>query len=148
ALRPSDVWWATSDIGWVVGHSYMVYAPLLAGCTTIAYEGAIDYPDPATLWRVIEEFGVTGVFTSPTAVRLLMRYGEEHAAPYDISSLERVFSAGEVLNAPAWEWLQRHVLHDRVPVIDHMWQTETGGPIFGNPYGLAMLPIKPGSLGV
>jgi acetyl-CoA synthetase len=78
-LRPTDVWWSTSDIGWVVGHSYIVYAPLLFGVTTLAFEGALDYPAPDTFWRIIEEFGVTGVFTSPTAVRLLMRYGEEHA---------------------------------------------------------------------
>lgn len=147
-LKPTDVWWSTSDIGWVVGHSYIVYAPLLFGVTTLAYEGALDYPAPDTFWRVIEEFGVTGVFTSPTAVRLLMRYGEEPARGAKIDSLERIFCAGEVLNAPAWEWLQKKVLHDRIPVIDHMWQTETGGPIFGNPYGLGMLPIKPGSSGV
>ncbi len=144
-LKATDVWWSTSDIGWVVGHSYIVYAPLLAGATTIAYEGAIDHPTPATLWQVVEEFGVNGIFTSPTAVRLLMRYGEEPARQYDHSSLVKVFCAGEVLNAPAWEWLQKKVLDDKVPVIDHMWQTETGGPVFGNPYGIAMLPIKPGS---
>jgi acetyl-CoA synthetase len=147
-MKPTDVWWATSDIGWVVGHSYIVYAPLLLGCTTIAYEGALDYPGPETVWRVVEEFGVTGIFTSPTGVRLLMRYGEEAAKGYDLSSLERVVCAGEVLNAPAWEWLQKVVLNDRVPVIDHWWQTETGGPVIGNPYGVGMLPIKPGSAGV
>jgi acetyl-CoA synthetase len=144
-LRPDDVWWSTSDIGWIVGHSYIVYAPLLRGCTTIAYEGAIDHPDPGVLWRLVEELGVTGLFTSPTAVRLLMRYGEAYSRPYDLSSLVRVFCAGEVLNAPAWEWLQKKVLKDVVPVIDNMWQTETAGPVFGNPYGVAMLPIKPGS---
>ncbi len=147
-MRPDDVWWAISDIGWVVGHSYLVYAPLLLGCTTIAYEGAIDEPGPDTVWRLVEEFGVTGIFTSPTAVRLLMRYGEEPARESDLSSLERIVCAGETLNAPAWEWLQKRVLDDRVPVIDHMWQTETAGPVFGNPYGLAMLPIKPGSAGI
>jgi len=144
-LKPTDIWWATSDLGWAVGHAYIVYAPLLAGCTTVAYEGALDHPSPDTVWQLIEEFGLTGVFTSPTGVRLLMRYGEAHAHKFDLSSLERVVCAGEVLNAPAWEWLQKKVLHDRVPVIDHMWQTETGGPVFGNPYGLGMLPIKPGS---
>ncbi|MBI5879818.1 MAG: acetate--CoA ligase [Chloroflexi bacterium] len=144
-LKSTDVWWSTSDIGWVVGHSYIVYAPLITGCTSIAYEGSLDYPDAATFWRIVEEFAVTGVFTSPTAVRLLMRYGEELPARHSHASLERVFCAGEVLNAPAWEWLQKVVLKDRIPVIDHMWQTETGGPIFGNPYGIAMLPIKPGS---
>jgi acetyl-CoA synthetase len=147
-LKNGEVWWSTSDIGWIVGHSYIVYAPLLAGCATIAYEGALDHPTPAVIWQVIEELGVSGVFTSPTAVRLLMRYGEDAAKGSDLSSLERVFCAGEVLNAPAWEWLQKKVLDDRVPVIDHMWQTETGGPVFGNPYGLAMLPIKPGSASV
>ncbi len=147
-LRPDDVWWSTSDIGWVVGHSYIVYAPLLAGCTTVAYEGALDYPGPETPWRLVEELRVTGVFTSPTAVRLLMKYGEEPALRYDRSSLERVVCAGEVLNAPAWEWLQKRVLEDRVPVIDHWWQTETGGPVIGNPYGVAQLPIKPGSAGM
>jgi len=147
-LRPTDVWWATSDIGWAVGHSYTVYGPLLVGCTSIAYEGALDYPGPEVLWRVVQEFGVTGIFTSPTAVRLLMRYGEDAARGFDLSSLERVFCAGEVLNAPAWEWLQKVVLQDRIPVIDHWWQTETGGPVIGNPYGLGMLPIKPGSAGV
>ena len=147
-LRPQDVWWSTSDIGWIVGHSYIVYAPLLTGCTTLAYEGAIDHPDPATIWNLAEEFGVTGLFTSPTAVRLLMRYGEAHAHRHDLSSLERVACAGEVLNAPAWEWLQQKALRGRVPVIDNMWQTETSGPVFGNPYGIAMLPIKPGSAAV
>jgi acetyl-CoA synthetase len=147
-LRPTDVWWSTSDIGWVVGHSYIVYAPLLVGATTIAYEGAIDHPGPETFYRVIAENHVTGIFSSPTAIRMLMRYGAEPARRFDLSSLERVFSAGEVLNPPAWEWLQREVFGDRVPVLDHMWQTETGGPIIANPYGIAMLPIKPGSGGI
>jgi acetyl-CoA synthetase len=145
-LKPTDVWWSTSDIGWIVGHSYIVYAPLILGCSTIAFEGALDYPRPDQHWKVVvEEFGVSGIFTSPTAVRLLMRYGEDVLHHIDHGLLERVFCAGEVLNAPAWEWLQKRVLDDRIPVIDHMWQTETGGPVFGNPYGLGMLPIKPGS---
>jgi acetyl-CoA synthetase len=147
-LRAGETWWSTSDIGWVVGHSYIVYAPLMAGATTIAYEGALDHPDADAPWSIIEREGVTGVFTSPTAVRLLMRYGEAVPRRHDLGRLERVFCAGEVLNAPAWEWLQQTVLEDRVPVIDHMWQTETGGPIFGNPYGYSLLPIKPGSAGV
>lgn len=147
-LKETDIWWATSDIGWIVGHSYMVYAPLLRGASTIVFEGSIDYPGPDAIWKIVAEHRVSGLFTSPTAVRLLMRYGEQHALKHDLSSLERVFCAGEVLNAPAWEWLQKTVLKDRIPVIDHMWQTETGGPIFGNPYGLGLLPIKPGSSGM
>jgi acetyl-CoA synthetase len=147
-LKADDMWWSTSDIGWVVGHSYIVYAPLIAGCTTIAYEGALDQPDAHTPWRIIEAERVSGVFTSPTAVRLLMRYGTDIAREHDLSTVERIVCAGEVLNPPAWEWLQRQVFDDRIPVIDHMWQTETGGPIFGNPYGVGLLPIKPGSAGV
>jgi acetyl-CoA synthetase len=147
-LSSEDVWWSTSDIGWIVGHSYIVYAPLLTGCTTLAFEGALDHPGPDLAWQIVEEYGVTGLFTSPTAVRLLMRYGVEPTRRNRHDSLRRVFCAGEALNAPAWQWLQREVLDDRVPVIDHMWQTETGGPVFGNPYGLAMLPIKPGSAGI
>ena len=145
-MRPSDVWWATSDIGWIVGHSYMVYAPLLVGCTTVVFEGALDYPEPDSTWRaVVEEIGATGIFTSPTAIRALMRYGDAPLQGVDHARVERIFSAGEVLNPPAWDWLQNTVLGGRIPVIDHMWQTETSGPVFGNPYGLAMLPIKPGS---
>ena len=147
-LRSDDVWWSTSDIGWVVGHSYIVFAPLLAGCTTIAYEGALDHPNAETFYAIVERNKVTGVFTSPTAVRLLMRYGAAPARAHDLASLRRVFCAGEVLNAPAWEWLQKEALRDRIPVVDHYWQTETGGPVVGNPYGVAMLPIKPGSGGV
>lgn len=147
-LGPTDVWWATSDIGWIVGHSYMVYAPLLAGASTIVFEGALDHPRPDTHWRTaVEEFGATGIFTSPTAVRLLMRYGEGVLGDIDHARLQRVVCAGEVLNPHVWHWLQNTVMKGRVPVIDHMWQTETGGPVFGNPYGIAMLPIKPGASG-
>jgi acetyl-CoA synthetase len=145
-LKPTDVWWSTSDIGWIVGHSYIVYAPLIVGCTTLAFEGALDHPTSEANWKVaIEEFSVSGVFTSPTAVRLLMRYGDGPLGKVNHDNLERIFCAGEVLNAPAWDWLQNKILKNRIPVIDHMWQTETGGPIFGNPYGLGMLPIKAGS---
>jgi acetyl-CoA synthetase len=147
-LDRDDVWWSTSDIGWIVGHSYIVYAPLLAGCATLVYEGALDHPGPDTLYRIVDENRVSGIFTSPTAVRLLMRYGVEVARRHDLDSVERVVCAGEVLNPPAWEWLQKEVLGDRVPVLDHMWQTETSGPIVGNPYGLGLLPIKPGSSGI
>jgi acetyl-CoA synthetase len=145
-MKPSDVWWATSDIGWIVGHSYMVYAPLLIGCTSVVFEGALDHPHAEANWRiVVEELGATGIFTSPTAVRMLMRYGDEPLLRVDHSRLERVVCAGEVLNPPAWDWLQNRIFKNRIPVIDHMWQTETGGPIFGNPYGINLLPIKPGS---
>jgi acetyl-CoA synthetase len=148
-LKPSDVWWATSDVGWVVGHSYMVYGPLLAGATTVVFEGALDHPSPIAHWqRVVDGFGATGIFTSPTAVRLLRRYGEDVLAPVSHATLERVVCAGEVLNPQALEWLQDTVLGGRVPVIDNMWQTETGGPVVANPYGLSLMPIKPGAAGL
>ncbi|MDP2233780.1 MAG: AMP-binding protein, partial [Actinomycetota bacterium] len=103
-LKPGEVWWSGSDIGWIVGHSYIVYAPLLMGCTTLAFEGALDYPTPDANWRAaIEELGASGIFTSPTAVRLLMRYGADAISSVDYSGLERVLCAGEVLNAPAWD---------------------------------------------
>jgi acetyl-CoA synthetase len=144
-MRETDVWWSTSDIGWIVGHSYVIYAPLLFGCPTIMYEGLPDYPTPEIWWQIIEKNSVSKLWISPTGVRALMRYGEDPPRKHDLSSVKLVACAGEVLNPPAWEWLQKKVFEDRIPVIDHMWQTETSGPLVGNPYGIAMLPIKPGS---
>jgi len=147
-MQPNDVWWSTSDIGWIVGHSYVVYAPLLFGCTSIMYEGLPDHPSPDIWWRIIEKNQVTKFWISPTGVRSLMKYGEEYPKKHDRSSVKLVACAGEVLNPPAWEWLQKRVFEDRVPVIDHMWQTETSGPIVGNPFGISLLPIKPGSAAI
>ncbi len=144
-IRPDDVWFATSDIGWIVGHSYNVYGPLVSGCTTVLYEGTPDYPRKDMIWDVIEKNKVTALWISPTGVRGLMKLGIEEARKHDLSSVERVFCAGEVLNPAAWEWLQKGVFEDKIPVIDHMWQTETSGPVIGNPYGLGLYPIKPGS---
>ncbi len=146
-LKPNDIWFATSDIGWIVGHSYCIYGPLLTGCTSLLYEGTPDYPQKDMWWAAIERNHVTGMFTSPTGVRSLMRYGVEQPERRDLSSLERVVVAGEVLNPEAWDWLQNQVLKGRIPVIDNMWQTETSGPIIANPYGLGLAPIKPGSAG-
>jgi len=144
-MRESEVWWSTSDIGWIVGHSYVVYAPLLFGCTTIMYEGLPDHPTPDVWWEILERNKVSKLWISPTGVRALMKYGDEYPKKHDLSSLKLVVCAGEVLNPPAWEWLQKKVLRDKVPVVDHMWQTETSGPIVGNPIGISPLPIKPGS---
>lgn len=144
-MRADDIWFCTSDIGWIVGHSYNIYAPLLVGCTSILYEGTPDYPRPDMWWELIERNKVTGVWFSPTGIRGLMRLGIDEARKHDLTSVERIVCAGEVLNPAACEWLQKEVFEDRLPVIDHMWQTETGGPIIGNPYGLGMAPIKPGS---
>jgi len=144
-MRPEDVWFATSDIGWIVGHSYNVYGPLISGCTTLLFEGTPDFPRKDMLWDVIERNRVSALWISPTGVRGLMRLGIQEVRKHDLSSVERVFCAGEVLNPAAWEWLQKEAFEDRIPVIDHMWQTETSGPVIGNPYGLGMFPIKPGS---
>jgi acetyl-CoA synthetase len=144
-MRPEDMWWSTSDIGWIVGHSYVVYGPLLFGCPTIMYEGLPDHPSPDVWWNIMEKNKVTKLWISPTGVRALMKYGEEYPRKRNLSSMKLVVCAGEVLNPPAWEWLQKKVFEDKVPVIDHMWQTETSGPIVGNPAGIALLPIKPGS---
>lgn len=147
-MDENDIWWSTSDIGWIVGHSYVVYAPLLFGCTTIIYEGLPDHPSPDIWWRIIERNKVSRFWISPTGVRALMKYGDDYPKKHDLSSLKLIACAGEVLNPPAWEWLQKKVLADRIPVIDHMWQTETSGPIVGNPSGIALLPIKPGSAAI
>ena len=144
-MDETDIWWSTSDVGWIVGHSYVVYAPLLFGCTTIMYEGLPDHPSPDIWWQIIERNKVSRFWISPTGVRALMKYGDDYPKKHDLSSLKLVACAGEVLNPPAWEWLQKRVLADRIPVIDHMWQTETSGPLVGNPTGIALLPIKPGS---
>lgn len=145
ALKEEDVWFCTSDIGWIVGHSYNVYGPLLFGCTSILYEGTPDYPRQDMWWEIVERNKVTGLWISPTGVRGLMKLGIDQAKKHDLRSVQRVFCAGEVLNPPAWQWLQEEVFQNRIPVIDHMWQTETSGPIFANPFGLGLLPIKPGS---
>lgn len=147
-IEPEDIWYATSDIGWIVGHSYIVYAPLLRGCTSVVYEGVPIYPDAGVWWDLIERNGITKVFTAPTAIRALSGYDDAYHERADLSSVDVVFSAGEPLNPPAWRWLQKTVLDDAVPVIDHMWQTETAGPIVGNPYGIDLLPIRPGSASV
>ncbi len=114
-MDETDIWWSTSDIGWIVGHSYVVYAPLLFGCTTIMYEGLPDHPSPDIWWRIIERNKVSRFWISPTGVRALMKYGDDYPKKYDLSSLKLVACAGEVLNPPAWEWLQKKVLADRIP---------------------------------
>ncbi len=144
-LSADDMWFCTSDIGWIVGHSYNVYAPLLTGCTSILFEGTPDYPHNDMWWDIIERNRVTGMFTSPTGVRALMRLGLEPAKKHNLSTVKRVVCAGEVLNPAAWDWLQNQVFENRIPVVDHMWQTETAAAIVGNPYGLGVAPIKPGS---
>jgi propionyl-CoA synthetase len=144
-VQPGDVYWAASDIGWVVGHSYIVYAPLLAGCATVLYEGKpVGTPDPGAFWRVINEYNVRVLFTAPTAFRAIKREDPkgEHLKRYDLSCLKALFLAGERCDPDTLNWAQEKL---GVPVIDHWWQTETGWAIAANCAGLELLPVKPGS---
>jgi acetyl-CoA synthetase len=142
-----DIFWCTSDIGWVVGHSYIVYAPLCAGATTLFREGAIDYPNPGIAWEIVERYGVSKMFTAPTALRMFMRYGEAYPAKYDLTSLRLIACAGEPLNPEAWRWAQTYLAGDGKwgYVVDNWWQTELGGPALGTPPTMA---VRPGKVGV
>lgn len=146
-LKPEDTLFNTTDIGWIVGHSYITFAPLLVGCTTVIYEGVPDYPRPTQWWEVIEKHKPTIAWISPTGVRVLRKLGVEMAKKHDLTSLRRIVCAGEVLNPEVLLWLREEVLHGKVPVIDHMWQTEVPGAMFGYPYGVELPEIKPGSAG-
>ncbi len=137
-----DVYWATSDIGWVVGHSYIVYGPLLHGLPTVVYEGTPDYPDPGVWWRVIEKYGVTCLSSAPTALRVVRKFPKHWITDHDISSLRYVFAAGEPLDETTCRWVSETL---GVPLIDHYWQTESGWPMITNSPGIELLPIKPGS---
>jgi acetyl-CoA synthetase len=144
-VDPGDVYWAASDVGWVVGHSYIVYAPLIHGCTTILYEGKpIRTPDAGAFWRVIEDHKVNVLFTAPTAIRAIKKEDPdaEFLQQYDISSLRTLFLAGERCNPETYYWSHEKL---KVPVIDHWWQTETGWPIVANMMGLDPVPVKAGS---
>lgn len=141
-----DVFWAASDVGWVVGHSYIVYAPLIQGCTTVLFEGKpIRTPDASTFWRVISEYKVKVMFTAPTAIRAIRKEDPEGKwmKKYDLSSIQTQFLAGERCDAATLNWLSHHL---NVPVVDHWWQTESGWPMIGNCVGLGLADVKPGSV--
>jgi len=144
-MKPGQVFWAASDVGWVVGHSYIVYGPLIYGCTTVLYEGKpVRTPDAGAFWRVIDEHKVNALFTAPTAFRAVKKEDPNGylMASYDLSSLKRLFLAGERLDPPTYDWLKERT---GLPVLDHWWQTETGWAIACNPVGLEELPEKAGS---
>lgn len=147
-IKAGEVFWAASDVGWVVGHSYIVYGPLLQGCTTILYEGKpVKTPDAGAFWRVIEEYGVNVLFTAPTAIRAIRKEDPDGLLlnRYRLDSLRTLYLAGERCDPPTWQWA-----HDQLelPVVDHWWQTESGWPMVANPMGLTPLPVKPGSASV
>ncbi len=144
-VHAGQVWWAASDVGWVVGHSYIVYAPLLVGATTVLYEGKpVGTPDAGAFWRVVAQHRVEGLFTAPTAIRAIKRADPEGRllAEHDTSSLRTLFLAGERLDPDTYHWASDKL---GIPVIDHWWQTETGWPIAANPMGTEQLPLKAGS---
>jgi len=141
-IREDDVWWCTADIGWVTGHSYSVYAPLLIGTTSLIYEGAPDYPNPDALWSIVEKYGVTKFYTAPTVIRHLMRYGDKWPRCRDLSSLRILGTVGEPINPEAWMWYYTNVGNRQRPIIDTWWQTETGCFIISP---LPVSPLKPGS---
>jgi len=143
--QPGEVYWAASDVGWVVGHSYIVYGPLLLGATTVLYEGKpVGTPDPGAFWRVAAEHRVTALFTAPTAIRAIRKEDPDgaHIGEYDLSKLRYLFQAGERLDPDTYAWASEKL---GIPVVDHWWQTETGWAIAANPLGVEPLPIKPGS---
>ena len=144
-IGPGDVFWAASDVGWVVGHSYIVYAPLLTGATTVLYEGKpVGTPDAGAFWRVVSEHGVKALFTAPTAIRAIRKEDPDgaHLKKYDISCLRYLFLAGERLDPDTYHWASEKL---GIPVVDHWWQTETGWAIAANPLGVEPLPLKAGS---
>ncbi|WP_405405399.1 propionyl-CoA synthetase [Paracoccus sp. Ld10] len=144
-IGPGDVFWVASDVGWVVGHSYIVYGPLIAGATTVVFEGKpVGTPDAGTFWRVIADHGVKSFFTAPTAIRAVKRDDPDGTlvGQYDLSSLQALFLAGERADPDTVTWAEDRV---KVPVIDHWWQTETGWPIAANPLGAGLMPVKKGS---
>ncbi|MDI3484424.1 MAG: acetyl-CoA synthetase [Methanobacteriaceae archaeon] len=141
-IRDDDIYWCTADIGWITGHSYIVYGPLIAGATSILYDGAPDYPDPGRLWKMIEDYGVTIFYTAPTLVRMFMKYGEKWPQDHDLSSLRLLGSVGEPINPEAWMWYYENIGGRRCPIMDTWWQTETGMHLITP---LPINPLKPGS---
>ncbi len=142
-LREEDTYWCTADIGWVTGHSYIVYGPLAAGATSLMYEGAPDFPEPDRFWRIIEKYRVNIFYTSPTAIRAFIRQGSEWPNKHDMSSLRLLGSVGEPINPAAWEWYYKTIGKERCPIVDTWWQTETGAILIAPLPGA--VPSKPGS---
>jgi len=144
-IKDSDVFFCTADIGWVTGHSYIVYGPLLHGATEVMYEGAPDFPDASRMWEIIQKYKVTIFYTTPTALRMFMKFGDELPSSFDLSTLRLLGSVGEPINPEVWKWYFKIIGKEKCPVIDTWWQTETGGIMISALPGLETIPLKPGS---
>ena len=144
-FRNEDIFFCTADIGWVTGHSYIVYAPLMHGVTGIMYEGSPDYPKPDRYWSIVEKYGATILYTTPTALRMYMKYGNAIPNSFDLSSLRLLGTVGEQINPEVWMWYFKTIGKENCPIIDTWWQTETGGIIIGACTGIESIPMKPGS---
>lgn len=142
-IKDEDVWFCTADIGWVTGHTYIVYGPLSAGATVVMYEGGPDYPGRDRFWDIVEKYGVTIFYTAPTSIRTFMKWGPEHPAAHDLSTLRLLGTVGEPINPEAWMWFHKHIGQERCPIVDTWWQTETGCAMIAPLPGL--VPTKPGS---
>ncbi|MHA7647476.1 acetate--CoA ligase [Nitrosopumilus sp. S4] len=144
-IKDSDVFFCTADIGWVTGHSYVVYAPLLHGATEIMYEGAPDFPDPSRMWDILQKYKATIFYTTPTALRMFMKFGDDIPNSFDLSSLRLLGTVGEPINPEVWRWYFKTIGKEKCPIIDTWWQTETGGMLISPLPGLETIPLKPGS---
>ena len=144
-IKDSDVFFCTADIGWVTGHSYVVYAPLLHGATEIMYEGAPDFPDPSRMWDILQKYKATIFYTTPTALRMFMKFGDDIPNSFDLSTLRLLGTVGEPINPEVWRWYYKTIGKEKCPIIDTWWQTETGGMLISPLPGLETIPLKPGS---
>ena len=144
-IKDSDVFFCTADIGWVTGHSYVAYGPLLHGATQVMYEGAPDYPFPSRMWDILQKYKVTIFYTTPTALRMFMKFGDDIPNSFDLSSLRLLGTVGEPINPEVWKWYYKIIGKEKCPIIDTWWQTETGGMMISPLPGLETIPLKPGS---
>ena len=141
-MKDEDIWWCAADIGWITGHSYIVYAPLILGATSVLFEGAPNFPEPDRWWQIIEKYNVTQLYTSPTSIRLFMKYGEDWVKKHDLSTLRILGSVGEPINPEAWIWYYKNIGNENCQIMDTWWQTETGHMVISP---LPLTPLKPGS---
>jgi acetyl-CoA synthetase len=144
-IKDSDVFFCTADIGWVTGHSYVVYAPLLHGATQVMYEGAPDFPDMSRMWNILQKYSVSIFYTTPTALRMFMKFGDDIPNSFNLSSLRLLGTVGEPINPEVWKWYYKVIGKEKCPIIDTWWQTETGGIMISPLPGLETIPLKPGS---